>query len=111
PDLVGLGAAAPRPQDGGWQLLLVVATAEATGDTLGDAARRHVVLADRRQQGVEVDVAVVGDHRLELLRAPHPLDRETLPPQLLAQLVAALLDHVEAPFPAEPLADLVARPR
>ena len=38
---------------------VVVAAAEAPGDTLGDAARRHVVLADRRQQGVEIGVAEV----------------------------------------------------
>ena len=50
------------------QLLVVVAAAEALGDLLGDAARRHVVLADRRQQRVEVGVAELGDHVLELRR-------------------------------------------
>ena len=110
-DLVGLRAVAARPQHGGRQLLLVVAAAEAPGDALGDAPRRHVVLADRRQQGVEVDVAVVGDDGLELVRRPHPLHRQALPAELLGELVAALLDHVEAPLAAEPLADLVARPR
>ena len=86
----------PRPQHGGRQLLVVVAAAEAAGHALGDAAGRHVVLADGRQQGVEVDVAVVGDDGLELLGRPHPLDRQALSAELLGELVAALLDHVEA---------------
>ena len=81
-DAIGLRPVAARAEHGRRELLLVVAAAEPPGDALGDAARRHVVLADRGQQGVEIDVAVVGDHRLQLLGRPHPLHRQALPAKL-----------------------------
>ena len=75
-------------------------------------ARRHVVLADRRQQRVEVDVAELVDHLAgSCVERPHPLHRQALAAELLGELVAAGLDHVDAALAAEPLADLVAGPR
>ena len=77
------------------QLLLVVAAAEPLGHLLGDAAGRHVVLADRRQEHVEVVVAELVDHVLELRRVPHPLHRQALAAELVGQVVTPGLDHVE----------------
>ena len=85
----------PRPQHGRRQLLVVVTAAEPAGHALGDAAGRDVVLADRRQQGVEVDVAVVVDDLASCSDAHIRCDGQALAPQLLGQRLAPGLDHVE----------------
>ena len=112
PTLSDSRAVAARPQHGRRQLLVVVAAAEAPGDALGDAARRHVVLADRRQQRVEVDVAELGDHRLELVRrstSAAPAGPRGGAPRRARRGPASIMSS--APLAAEPLADLVAGPR
>ena len=51
------------------------------------------------------------DDPLQLGGLPHLMHREPFTAHLGGQVVATRLDHVDPTFPAEPLADLVARTR
>ena len=100
-----------RAVDRGGELRRVVAAAQTATDALRDRLRRHVVLTDRRQQRVEVDVAQLDDDLLQLRRLPHLLHGQAFASQFGGEIVAPDLDHVDAALAAEPLTDLVARPR
>src|SRR4029077_11467504 len=97
--------------DRGRHLRRVVTRTQTAGDALRDRLRRHVMLTDRREQRIEIDVAHLDDPVLELRRLPHLPQRQSLPPEFGGEIVPAEFDHVDATFSAEPLTDLVARPR
>src|SRR5690606_26577616 len=82
---------------------------ERLDDTVRDRLRRDVVVADGRQETVEVDVRHRCDLGLDHVRVPDALQRQALPAQLLGELFSARLDGIETTLAGEPLADLVAR--
>ena len=83
-----------------------VAAAKGAGDPLRHRLRRHMVLADGRVQGVDVDVGQRRRHLVEDARR-QLLHRQTLTPQLLLQVLATVGEGVLATLTREPLANLV----
>ena len=98
-----------RPGGGDGQLLL--AAPQLPLDPLGDRPGRHVALADRGVERLEVVVVQRGRDLAQRRGLGQLLDRQPLLVERLGQVVAAGVDRVDAPLPGEPLADLAARPR
>ncbi len=94
------------------QLLLTggIDVLQVLAHSLDHRLGRHVVLADRGAERVEVDVVHRLGHLVEHLGLLDLLHRQPVAAQRLEQLVVARVDGVLAPLTRVPLTDLVGRP-
>ena len=88
----------------------LVGPADSIAQQLGDVFGRHVVVADRGVECVDVLVVQVAGHLREQVGVHQPLDALALLAQRLGEQVFARLDGFFATLAGEPLPDLAAGP-